>query len=151
MADLFTHYAAARFAASPLRSRDAALWIVLGTFLPDLVSKGLYWITRASSDFDDPAHSILGIAILAYLVALFTRPPQRPAVFLAVWAGGLLHALVDLLKDNLGTGGARLFLPFSLWGPELGWIDPENVILLLPADLVLVGAAILIERRRRPA
>ncbi len=151
MADLLTHYASARLASAGLRSRDSAAFVVLGTFLPDLVSKSLYWVMQADPDFDDPAHSIVGLALLCYLASLFTPERGRPAAFGAFYAGALLHVFVDLFKDNLGTGSARPLLPFSTWSLEFGWIDPENVVLLLPFALLAVGLAHLIERRRRPS
>ena len=151
MSDLFTHYASARLASAGLRSRDAGTFVVLGTFLPDLVSKGLYWVLLASSDFDDPSHSIAGLALLCYLASLFTPEPGRAAAFGALYAGALLHVFVDLFKDNLGAGAARPLLPFSTWGVEFGWIDPENVVLLIPFALLAIGLARFIEQRRRSA
>jgi membrane-bound metal-dependent hydrolase YbcI (DUF457 family) len=149
MSDLFTHYASARLASAGLRSPDAAAFVVSGTLLPDLVSKGLYWILRAHPDFDDPSHSILGLALLCFIASLFTPERDRPRTWAALFVGALLHVLVDLFKDNLGAGSARPFLPFSTVAYEFGWIDPEDVILAAPLGILAVGLARLIERRTR--
>ena len=58
MADLFTHLAAARLPAAFVRDRRIAALLVLGTFLPDLAAKGLYWVLRAPSPFIEPTHSL---------------------------------------------------------------------------------------------
>jgi hypothetical protein len=63
--------------------------------------------------------------------------------------GGFIHILVDLLKDNQGVGAALLFLPFSIRGSEFGWIEPENVVLLIPFDAAILALAWFLERRFR--
>jgi membrane-bound metal-dependent hydrolase YbcI (DUF457 family) len=148
MSDLFTHYAGARLAAAGLRSREAAAYVVVGTFLPDLVSKGLYWILRAHPHFDEPAHSLPGLLLLCYLASLFTPEAGRPRAFAALLAGALLHVFIDLFKENLGLGSARLLMPFSTWSLEFGWILAEDVVFLLPAAVAALGLARLLERRR---
>jgi hypothetical protein len=149
MADLLTHYAAARLASAGLGSRDAAAAVVAGTFLPDLVSKGLYWVAQAHPEFDDPSHSLPGLALLCYLAALFTPERTRTGSWAALYAGGLLHVFVDFFKDNLGAGSGFPLLPFSDFAVEFPCISPENVILLLPANLLVIGLAWALERLRR--
>ena len=104
MADLFTHLAAARVPAAFVRDRRIAALLVIGTFLPDLASKGLYWVARAGAEtnFTTPTHTIAGLAILSYAAALFVEERLRRPAFAAILAGGLIHVAVDLLKDNLG-------------------------------------------------
>ena len=148
MPDLFTHFVAARVPAGFLRDRRYQALMVLGTFLPDLVAKGLYWIMQARDGFGDPSHSILGIILLSYVVTLFLEEGLRRPGFWLLTAGGLIHVLVDLLKDNQGVGSARLFLPFSIRGVEFGWIDPENVVMLIPLDAAILAAALYVEGRR---
>ena len=147
MPDLFTHYASARLPGAFLRDRKIAALLIFGTFLPDLAGKGLYLVTLAKSIFVEPTHSILGLALLCYLACLFIEERIRGKAFAALYAGSLLHVAVDLIKDNLGKGSAYPFLPFSLRGYELGWTDPENVVLLIPIDAAIVAIAVLLERR----
>ncbi len=149
MPDLLTHYAAARVPALGLRdSRHQAL-LVAGTFLPDVVAKGLYWIAQASDRFAAPAHSPLGLLPLCYLAALFLTVDLRRTGFACLYVGALLHLFLDLLKENLGIGQARLFLPFDVRGVELGWIPSEDVVLLLPLNLGILLLVWLAERKRR--
>lgn len=147
MADLFTHYVSARLPGAFLRDRRLQAFLVLGTFLPDLVAKGLYWVAQAPADFDDPSHSILGLALLSYLGALFVEERLRSKAFAFLYAGSLLHVVVDLVKDNQGRGSARLLYPFTTTGTEFAWIASENVVLLLPIDAVILLIAWLLERR----
>ncbi len=149
MADLLTHWAAAQLPASLSRDRRIAALVVIGTFLPDLVSKGLYWVLQSGGDFTTPTHSLLGLALIAYGAALFVEERLRRPAFIALLVGGLVHVAVDLLKDNLGMGAAYLFQPFSTASYELGLIDSLNMILLVPLDLGILLLAWILERRLR--
>ncbi len=149
MPDLFTHYASARLPAAFLRDRRIAALVVIGTFLPDLAAKGLYWLTRSPEPWAVPTHSLPGLLVLSYLAALFLEERLRGRAFAALTAGAFLHVAVDILKGYLGVGAARLLFPFSLRGTELGLIKSEDVLWLLPIDALLVLAAWAIERRRR--
>ena len=148
MADLFTHLAAARVPAAFQRDRRLSALLVIGTFLPDVAAKGLYWVLRTDSDFTLPTHSILGLVVLSYAAALWIEERLRGRAFVAILAGGLIHVGVDLLKENLGMGSAYLFYPFSTRSYELGLIDPLDVVWLLPIDVLILVLAWIIERRR---
>ena len=66
-----------------------------------------------------------------------------------MFVGGLVHVEVDLLKDNLGMGDARLFYPFTTAAQELGLIESLDVVLLIPFDGVVLALAWMIERKVR--
>ena len=149
MADLFTHLVAARVPGAFLRDRRLQALLVLGTFLPDLAGKGLYWVLQSRESSQLATHSVVGVLLLSYLGCLFVEESLRRPGFWLMAAGGVIHILVDLLKDNQGVGAAMLFLPFSTRGSEFGWIDPENVIFLVPLDAAILAAAWLLERRLR--
>lgn len=149
MPDLFTHWAAARVPATFLRDRRIQALLVLGTFLPDLAAKGLYLVMQSPDYFDDPTHSFAGLLLVCYGACLFLEAPLRKAGFAALYAGAAIHLLLDLAKDNVGGGGMRLFLPFSLAEIELGLITTENVIILIPFDALVLLACVLAERRLR--
>lgn len=151
MPDLLTHYATARLPAAFAAERRIGMLLVAGTFLPDLAAKGLKLVMRAPDHFDAPTHSLFGLIVLCYAVSLFLDERLRPSGFVALLAGSWLHCLVDLVKDYSGGGGVRLFHPFSLAAHELSWVNPENVVLLLPVDVALLLAAWAVERRRRAA
>lgn len=149
MPDLFTHLVSARVPGAFVRDRRLQALLVIGTFLPDVAAKGIYWIFQARESFSAASHSILGVVLISYLACLFVEESLRRPGFWALAAGGLIHILVDFIKDNLGTGSARPFLPFSPVGVEAGWIDPENVVYLIPIDAAILAAAWFLERRVR--
>jgi membrane-bound metal-dependent hydrolase YbcI (DUF457 family) len=147
MPDLFTHLVAARLPAAFVRDRRLQALLVIGTFMPDIAFKGLYWVMQTRDGFAASSHSFLGILLISYLMCLFVDEAIRRPAFLALAAGGLIHIAVDFIKYNLGAGSCRPFLPFSPVGVEFGWIDPENVVLLIPIDAALLAAAWVLERR----
>jgi hypothetical protein len=149
--DLFTHFAAARVPAAFLRDRRHQALVLAGTFLPDIGSKGLYWVAQAPERFAAPSHSLVGLLLLCYLAALFLEQPLRRAGFACLYAGALLHLFLDLLKENLGIGSLRPFLPFSPAAIEFGWIPSEDVVLLLPLDIGVLLLAWILEKKRRRA
>jgi len=148
MPDLFTHFVAARVPGAFVRDRRLQALLVIGTFLPDLVAKGLYWILRAGETFPAASHSILGLLLISYLACLFVDESLRRPGFVMLALGGVIHVALDLIKDNMGVGSVFLFLPFSTRSFELGWIDPENVVLLVPLDAALLAGILLFEWSR---
>jgi membrane-bound metal-dependent hydrolase YbcI (DUF457 family) len=149
MADLFTHFVAARVPGAFVRDRRLQALLVIGTFLPDVVGKGLYWVLWNSQTCQLVTHSIAGLLLVSYLASLFVEESLRRRGFFLLAAGGAIHVLVDLIKENLGVGSILPFLPFSTRGTELGWIESENVILLIPIDAAILAAAWALERRWR--
>jgi len=147
MPDLLTHLASARVPGAFLRDRRVQALLIFGSFLPDVVSKTLYWAAWTPSDFLEPLHSPLGLLLLSYAAALFVEESLRRPAFAALFGGALLHVAVDMLKDNLGSGSSALFYPFSTREYELGWIDPENVVLLIPLDVAVLALMAWLERR----
>ncbi|HEX7901405.1 MAG TPA: metal-dependent hydrolase [Planctomycetota bacterium] len=151
MPDLLTHLAAARVPAAFLRDRRHQALLIAGTFLPDIGTKGLYFVAQAPERFAAPAHSLVGLLLLCYLAALFLDVPLRRAGFACLYGGALLHLFLDLLKENLGMGSLRPFLPFWPGAVELGWIPTEDVVYFLPFDVGVLLLAWLLERRLRRA
>lgn len=148
MADLFTHFVSARAPGVLVRDRHRVALLAIGTFLPDLAAKGLYWILQSGNSFAIGSHSILGVVLLSYLGCLFVEESLRRSGFLMLLLGGLIHLGVDMAKDNFGAGAVFPFLPFSPAAVEWGWIQSENTVYLIPLDAVILGAILLYERRR---
>lgn len=148
MPDLFTHFVAARLPGAFVRDRRLQALLVLGTFLPDLVAKGLYWVLQAGETYSAASHSILGLLLISYLACLFVEEPLRRPGFVMLALGGAIHVALDLIKDNMGAGSVFLLLPFSIYSFDLGWIDPENVVLLVPLDALVLAGILLYERSR---
>lgn len=149
MPDLFSHLAAARLPAAFLRDRRLAALLVIGTFLPDIAAKGVYWVLKSGDHYDVPTHGLLGMLLVSYLAALFLEEGLRPAGFRALAAGGLVHIALDMLKENYELGGPAFFYPFLTRNFNAGVIDPINLAVLLPIDVAILGAAWAIERKRR--
>ena len=147
MPDLFTHLVAARVPGAFVRDRRLQALLVIGTFLPDLATKGFYWVLWSGQEFSHASHTILGVALIAYLASLFLEESIRRPGFTLLLAGGLIHVLVDLIKCYLGMGSIALLLPFSSKCYEVGLINPENVIFLIPLDAAILAAAWFLERR----
>jgi hypothetical protein len=145
--DLFTHFVAARVPGAFIRDRRLQALLVIGTFLPDLAAKGIYWIFQSRNAFSLPTHSVIGVVLISSLAGLFLEEGLRRPGFLLFAGGGLIHLLVDLIKDNQGMGSGHLWLPFWSGGSELGWIDPENVVLLIPIDAAVLAIVWFLERR----
>ena len=148
MPDLLTHLAVARAGGAWLRDRRVLALFVIGTFLPDLVAKGLGRLAAAHSDFAIPSHSAIGLIPLCYLAALFIEARIRRAAFGALYAGALVHVAVDLIKFNLGAGAGYPFAPLWAGGVELGWIAGENTLFLMPLNAAVLLAVWAAERRR---
>jgi len=149
LADLFTHFVAARVPGMFVRDRRLQALLVIGTFLPDIAGKGLFWVLQNHESAPLSTHSIAGVLLVSYLVCLFVEESLRRPGFFLLAAGGAIHVLVDLAKDNMGVGSAMLLLPFCTRGTEFGWIDSENVVLLIPFDAAILAAAWFLERRWR--
>ena len=149
MGDLFTHLVAARVPATFVRDRRLQALLVIGTFLPDVTGKGLFFILQNRESSSLATHSILGVILISYLACLFVEEALRRPAFLVLAIGGAIHVLLDLTKYNMGLGAEQLFLPFSTHSTEFGWIDSEDIVLLLPINAALLAAVWLLERRRR--
>jgi hypothetical protein len=149
MADLFTHLVAARLPASALSHPRLVALFVIGTFLPDLAAKGLFWVARSAPGRSVPAHSILGVLLLSYTASLFIDSGLRGQAFWALFGGALVHIAVDLAKDNMGLGAAVPFDPFLGYSLELGWMFPDNFVLLFPLNAGVLLTQWIVERRLR--
>jgi hypothetical protein len=149
MPDLFTHLVTARVPGAFVRDRRLQALLVIGTFLPDLAAKGMYWVLWAGQEFSHASHTVLGVVLISYLTSLFVEERIRRPAFFLLMAGGLIHILIDLIKCYLGTGAVALLLPLSPTSFEFGLIKPENVIYLVPLDAAILAAAWFLERRYR--
>ena len=140
MADLLTHYVSARLPGGFVGDPAARATLVLGVFLPDVAGKLMGRIFGTPDGFSAPAHSVLGLLALSYILALFFSPAFRSKAWLTIYAGSLLHVGVDLFKDNLGAGSAYLLHPFTLDGYEIGLYYNENVVFGMPVAALVALA-----------
>jgi len=126
MADLFTHMVAARAPGVLIRDRRWVALLVIGTFLPDLASKGLYWILQAGDAYAVTTHSLLGVLAISYLACLFVEESLRPTGFVLLLLGGLIHLAVDMAKNNLSALQRRQLRMGLDRSRERGAADPDR-------------------------
>lgn len=148
MPDGLTHMAATAWTI-PLWRDPRRRWVLYtGAILPDVVMKSMIWIFGASWTFAAPAHSLAGVALIAYVVAHLWEEHDRPAMFAALLTGGVLHLAVDALKDQHESWGPFLLYPFSRAEFALGLVAPEQAVLAIPVALAVV---VLVEVHLRHA
>jgi hypothetical protein len=148
MADLLTHYVSARLPGGFVADPAARTTLILGVFLPDIAGKGIEAIPNVWDNMHVPAHTPLGLAVLCYALAMLFVESFRFKAFVTLYAGSLIHVIVDMTKDNLGGGSSRLLYPLSLDGYEFGLYYNENILWFLPGNVLLL---FLIRRAARRA
>lgn len=121
----------------------------LGTFYPDILYKSLFHITKTSDYALIPIHTPIGIFFCCYLLTMLFEERLRWSIFISLYLGSLLHILVDMLKYNLGLGSSALLFPFTTDGYEFGLYSGEDIVYLLPLNLVIIVALELVARRRK--
>jgi hypothetical protein len=146
MPDLLTHVVVAAGCREAARSRHVTAWFLVGTALPDLltrpftvVSPGLYWLVM-------PLHTPLGLVLATTVLSQLFSPRRRARAFVNLLGGEAVHLLLDALQKHIGTGYLWLF-PFSWSSYEVGLFWPEESLYLLPLWVAL--AAVLAARRTR--
>ncbi len=140
MADLVTHYLTARIPTSRLERPIQAAWIA-GVLLPDVVCKLYDVLLGSPGRFEVPSHMVVGSALYAYLASFAFEERIRGRAWLALWGGGLLHILVDLFKDTMGSAPSAWCLhPFTSGSVEFAVYDPLDWVWTIPvAALVLLA------------
>ncbi len=151
MPDLITHYAVAHLIGRRWW-RPAISLCLLGTLLPDLLTRPVYILWPQTYWLVMPLHTPMGILIASWLVTLLFRREDRRVVFVAVLLGALLHFALDALQRHLAVGYFWLW-PFSWWTTERGLFWPEESLILAPwlaLGVVLLEGWSFAEKRLRP-
>ena len=149
MADLLTHYVTSRVAGVGVRDRANGLLFSLGVFLPDLIGKPIAQLPEVPDLAAVPSHSLLGLAFACAAVSFLFARDLRARAFAALYAGSVLHVLVDMMKDYFGRGAVCLLHPFSTTGWEVGLYRSEDVFHLLPINLAILIILWVVGIRRR--
>ena len=149
MADLLTHYVSARLAGLRVRSRATATLFAAGVFLPDLLGKPLVFLPGTPPLLEVPSHTPFGLIFACGAVSLIFASGLRLRAFTALYLGSLLHVLLDLMKDYLGSGSVFLLHPFTLDTFELGLYRSEDVFYLLPVNVAILLILWAVRRYRR--
>ena len=148
MGDLLTHYVSARVTGLGIRDARSATLFAWGVFFPDLLGKPLVFLPGTSYMLEIPSHTPFGLLFACGAVSLLFSASIRTRAFVMLYAGSVLHVIGDMMKDYLGSGSIFLFYPFSLETYELGLYRSEDVFLLLPFNLALLGLLWLLGRKR---
>ena len=151
MPDLLTHLALAEGVRQGIRPEAQTSWLLIGTVLPDILTRPVYITFPSTVWFVMPLHTPLGLLLVCTFISRCVSPPQRQQVFNHLAVGAALHLLLDICQKHMGGGYALLF-PFSWSSFEIGLVWPETSLYLTPLWLAL--AAGLLARRllrtRRP-
>lgn len=153
MPDLFTHAAAAHLAARRWFPRPAAILFLIGTLLPDVLSRPFYILFPTLHWWVMPLHTPVGIAVVGWVIAGGFKTAERKIVFSALGAGAMFHFLLDAPQKHIAAGYFWLF-PFSWTTYEWGWWWSEDSVHIVPFMAVLVIAVevfIYFRARRRVA
>ena len=150
MPDLITHISAASILFRVSRSSRHLVLFLLGTTLPDLLTRtfsipfpGTKWLLA-------PFHTPIGFALVSLLVALFFAREVRAGAFLAMLAGGCLHMFLDAFQGSVGGVSYLWAFPFHKWSETFGFFGPEDSLYAAPF-LLCAAIALEIAARRRAA
>ncbi len=146
MPDLLSHMAAGYLLLAKIKSRAWFIVFLIGTCLPDLVTRPFYIIFPKLFWIVMPAHTPAGLFLLCLGLSGFFAARQRNRVFITLFAGCMLHLFLDLLQKH-AHGGYVLLFPFSWDIFEFGLFYSEKSTDFLPLWLLLAG--IIISRIKR--
>jgi hypothetical protein len=108
-----------------------AAWFLIGTILPDVLTRPFYIVFPSLHWFVMPLHTPVGLVLVCLLISHFLPPPQHRPVFYNLMGGAGLHLLLDICQKQMGDGYHLLF-PFSWSSVELSLFWPETSLYLLP-------------------
>ena len=144
MPDLLTHLIIAQGCRMVGRSHLLTLWFLVGTVLPDLLTRpfnlvlpGLFW-------FFMPLHTPVGLVLICTLISALVRDTSGRSVFHNLLGGAALHLLLDSAQAHI-AGSYYLLFPFSWRSFEFGFFWPEDSLYLLP---LWIGVGLLLGGRR---
>lgn len=148
MPDLFTHVSVGLFVRSRA-PRSPLVWFVIGSCLPDLASRlpglglaALAWLLDLRLplpvlEATGLCHNPIPYLVLCLLVTMCLPEAMRRCALFNLAAGGLLHLAMDTTQTHL-NGGYYLLYPFTLRRFELGWIEADASLSVMP--YLVVGA-----------
>ncbi len=146
MAEFLSHFATAYLPGKMLRDGRLRSILYAGVCLPDVLYKGLLYLAGASTWACEPTHSPLGLLPFCYAVSLLFEEGWRARAFWALYAGSILHVLLDLAKCYTGAGVIMWGFPFTTDRAELGLYMPEDTTLLMAPALILILSAEIAHR-----
>lgn len=136
MPDLITHCSVAYLFKWIFRDKLALF--VLGTILPDLLTRGLFIIFPPLVTLLQPMHTPFVLIFICYFLCLFFEEGIRKGVFIALLSGSCLHLFLDLFQIHIGKEEYLWFFPFSWKSYEIGLFWPEASVLTIPFWIILI-------------
>jgi hypothetical protein len=140
MPDLVTHYAVAHLAVRRWWQPASAMFL-LGTILPDLLTRPIYIFRPEVFWLVMPLQTPVGMLVVSWMVAVLFKAEDQRKVFWSLFAGASLHFALDVLQSHIIAGYFWLW-PFSWWTTEWGLFWPEDSLLVAP---VLALAVVVLE------
>ena len=140
MPELVTHGCSAIIAHKFLFRKLSLPLVILGTFLPDALTRSFSLLWPDSRYWVLWLHEPIPLLLVCFVLSRCLVPSDRSAAWAALYVGVLLHQTLDLCQVHLGVGYHPLF-PFSMWSPNFGFFGPEATIPWLP---VIVAATALL-------
>lgn len=142
MPDLLTHLALAEGARRGVRRKTLTSWFLIGTVLPDVLTRPFYITFPGLVWFVMPLHTPLGLVLVCAFISRCFAPPQRRQIFNHLAGGAALHLFLDICQKHIGGGYALLF-PFSWSSVGIGLVWPETSLYLAPLWLALAAVLII--------
>jgi hypothetical protein len=141
--DLVTHASLTVLAiAAARRARRYLAPALLGSLLPDLLSRPLTMLGPATFDLGRALHAPLVTLAVAGALALAYPPGRRRAVAVAIACGCFAHQAIDLLQHTVDPG-YPLLAPFSWRTFPQGPFHTEASLAVMPLLLLLAVVQLL--------
>ncbi len=126
--------------AKPWTQNLSTKAVIVGTLLPDIIDKALYysfaaWTGKSGGEIGlisgtrTFGHTLLFLVTLG-LFSLFVHKLELKRVILALWLGVLSHLLLDYFTDYFRASAEYVVESdplFALFFPFLGWRFPYSV------------------------
>ncbi|MFC1889456.1 zinc dependent phospholipase C family protein [Thermodesulfobacteriota bacterium] len=150
MPDLITHISVASILFRVSRASSHLVLFLLGTTLPDLLTRTFYILFPVTKWLLTPFHTPIGFTLVSLLAALFFAREIRAGVFFTLLAGGGLHMFLDAFQVGVGGVSYLWAFPFHEWSETFGFIGPEDSLYAAPF-LLCAAIALEIAARQRAA
>ncbi len=155
MPDWGLHLGSAYVGSKFFKVKDVR-WILLGSLLPDIISRVAYVLFdllpfKLNHQFFhlylNFYHTPFMVLFASIIIALLTKKPYQ--VFCLIYLSSLLHIFLDLFQKNVG-GGSPIFFPFKLshFSFQLFWYDNPWIKFIFFITLLMLILMFFKERRK---
>jgi hypothetical protein len=151
MPDLLTHVIVAQACRGRVRGNILTAWFLVGTVLPDVLTRPFNIAFPSLSSFSMPLHTPMGLFFVCALISHLFTAASRWLVFYNLLGGAALHLLLDVFQTHI-AGSYYLLFPFSWCSFEFGLFWPEDSLYLLPVWAgggLWLGVSAWVRRHRR--